>query len=139
SPLASGSTRSVATALTAIRSASRATEEFSRVLRGVSAPRYAMRQLRERSASPNAIRPSSCCSPGRHARSASPDAAAPVAAQSEQAPAEHVRREVLLRDRRLVALPALPEVVKIEKDNVCEEDVDGRNREQAGDHGMRRR
>ena len=37
---------------------------------GMSPPRYAMRKLRERRASPNAISPRSCCSPGRHASKA---------------------------------------------------------------------
>ena len=52
---------------------------------------------------------------------ARPDAAAPIAAQAEQAPAEHVRREVLLRDRRLAALPALPELVKVGEKDVPQE------------------
>ena len=50
-----------------------------------------------------------------------PEAVTPAAAQAEQPPAEHVRGEVLLGDRRLAALPALAELVEVGEDDVRED------------------
>ena len=99
-----------------------------------------MRQPRARSARPNAIRPRSCCSPGRQAstaRRAEPEA--PAARQAEQPPAQHAGREVLLCDRGVAALPALSELAQVRQHDVAQQRVDGRHREQPVEDRLRPR
>ena len=53
-----------------------------------------------------------------------PDASAPVACESEEAPAEQRGGEVLLRDRGFAAFPALAELMQVGNDDIAQERVD---------------
>ena len=116
-------TRSV-TDSTSASGASRRTVSTS-VSDGVSAPRNVIRQPCSRRASPKMRRPRSCRSPGGHASTArGPAPRSQPAGQAEQAAAEHIRGEVLLRDRDVSPRPAVAELAQERQHDALEDGVD---------------
>ena len=104
---------------------------------GVSAPRNVIRQPSSRSERPKITSPRSCRSPGGQASTARrPAAAVPAARKAEQATAEQVRGEVLLRDGDLAALPTRAELVQKRQDDAGEHGSRGVVGQKAVERGM---
>ena len=68
----------------------------------------------------------------RHAREqgARTGASVPIAREPEQAPAQHLAGEVLVRDGRLAALPAISELPQVGEDDVAQHALDREARQQ---------
>src|SRR5215204_3663933 len=66
-----------------------------------------------------------------------PFAAPPAPSEPEQPPAQEIRREVLLGYRELAALPTLSEIVEVGNDNLRQQRIERRDREQFVENGLR--